>query len=135
MEYLHPSQRWLLFPQYRKGSFFIHYSSKKKGFDFHLQRIFTNANLYDNACFKKIIEAVRIIEVLKDFQMPENIDLLLDLNDDSDGNEVVDYYFAEHEKHIVVFVHEFTSGCLPHWSEVKRISSGTHLRMSSLPMQ
>ena len=109
--------------------------TQKNGFNFHLQRIFTDANLYDNACFDKITEAVRIIEDLKDIQMPENIDLVLDLNDDSDGNEVVDYYFADHEKRIVVFVHEFPSSCLPHWFKVKGISSGTHLRVSSLPMQ
>ena len=67
--------------------------------------------------------------------MPEKTDLVLDINEDEDGNEVVDYYFADHELRIVVFVHEFSSRCLPHWYEIKGISSGTHLRMSSLPRE
>ena len=128
---MHSSRRWSLFSQCRKGSSAFN-DSKKKDFNFHLQRTFTDANLYDNACFDKITEAVRIIGDLKDIQMPENIDLVLDLNDDGNGNEVVDYYFADHEKRIVVFVHEFSSSCLPHWFEIKGINSGTHLRMSSL---
>ena len=112
----------------------IHYNSKKK-VDFHLQRIFTDADLYNLACFNKITEAVRIIEDLiteKGFEMPEETDLVLDLDED-DGEEVVDYYFADHEKRIIVFVHKFDSDYLPHWHEIKGVSSGTHLRMSSLP--
>lgn len=62
------------------------------------------------------------------------VDLVLDLNEDENG-EFVGYYFADHEKRIIVFVHEFPSECLPHWFEIKGISSGTHLRMSSLPRQ
>ena len=133
MDYLHPSWRCSLFSQYRKG-----YSSiiitQKNDFDFRLQRIFTDADLYDRACFNKIIEAVRIIEDLiaeKDIQMPEEIDLVLDVNEDG-GKEIVDYYFADHEKRIIVFVEEFPSDYLPHWSEIRGISSGTHLRMPSL---
>ena len=61
--------------------------------------------------------------------MPEEIDLVLDLNGD-DGKEFVDYYFADHEKRIIVFAEEFPSSCLPHWYEIKGVSSGTHLRMS-----
>src|ERR1700734_3155175 len=100
MEYLHPSRRRSLFSQSRKGSgtFII---TQKNGFDSHLQRIFTDADLYDHACFIKITEAVRIIEDLiakrereQGIQMPEKTDLVLDLNDDDDGDEVVDYYLA-----------------------------------------
>jgi hypothetical protein len=134
MEYLYPSRRWSLFSQYRKGfSTFI--ITQKSGFDFHLQRIYTDADLYDEARFNKIIEAIGIIEDLKDIQMPENVDLVLDLNEDGNGNEVVDYYLADHEKRIIVFVEEFPSKCIPHWHEIKGVSSGTHLRMSSLPRQ
>lgn len=67
--------------------------------------------------------------------MPEEIDLVLDLNEDDDGKEVIDYYFADHEKRIIVFMEEFSSDYLPHWDEIKGISSGTHLRMFSLPSQ
>ena len=101
--------------------------------DFHLQRIFTDADLYDHTCFIKIMEAIKIIEDLmaeKDIKKPEDFDLVLDFNEDDDGKEVVDYYFADHEKRIIVFLHEFPSNCLPHWYEVKGVSSGTHLRMS-----
>ena len=66
--------------------------------------------------------------------MPEETDLVLDLNE-YDGKEVVDYYFADHEKRIIVFMDEFSSDYLPHWCEIKGVSSGTHLRMSSLPSQ
>ena len=79
------------------------------------------------------MEAVKKIEDLidkKDFQMPEEIDLVLDLNEEV-GN--VDYYFADHEKRIIVFIHEFPSNDIPHWNEIKGVSSGTHLRMYSLP--
>ena len=62
--------------------------------------------------------------------MPEEVDLVLDLNE-FDGKEIVDYYFADHEKRIIVFVEKFPSNCIPHWSEIKGVSSGTHLRMSS----
>ena len=81
------------------------------------------------------MEAVKNIDDLideKDFQIPEEIDLVLDLNED-DGKEFVDYYFADHEKRIIVFIHEFPSNCIPHWNEIKGVSSGTHLRMYSLP--
>ena len=132
MDYLHPSRRWSLFSQYREGSstFII---TEIKGFDFHLQRIFTDADLYDRACFNKIIEAVGVIEHLnakKGIQMPEEIDLVLDLNE-VNGKEVADYYYADHEKRIIVFAHEFRSDCIPHWYEIKGISSGIQLRMSS----
>ena len=109
--------------------------TQKNGFDFYLQRIFTDADLYDHACFNKIIGAVMIIEKLiaeKDIQMPEEFDLVLDLNEEV-GKEFVDYYFADHEKLIIVFIHEFPSNCLPHWYDIKGVNSGTHLRMSSLP--
>ena len=104
--------------------------------DFHLQRIFTDADLYDPVCFNKITQAINIIKGLVaeyGIQMSEKTDLVLDLNEDDDGDEVVDYYFAGHELRIVKFLHKFPSDCLPHWHEVKGISSGTHLRMSSLP--
>ena len=65
--------------------------------------------------------------------MPEEIDLVLDLYKYDNGKEVVDYYFADHEKRIIVFVHEFQSNYLPLWYEIKGISSGTQLRMSSMP--
>ena len=64
--------------------------------------------------------------------MPEETDLVLDLDED-DGKDVVDYYFADHEKRIIVFAHKFVSDCLPHWNEIKGVSSATHLRMSSPP--
>ena len=97
--------------------------------------MFTDADLYDHACFDKITEAIRIIEDLiaeSDIQKPEEFDLVLDLNED-DGKEIVYYYFADHEKRIIVFVEEFPSDCIPHWYDVTGVSSGTHLRMSSLP--
>ena len=81
------------------------------------------------------MEAIGIIEALKDVQMLENIDLVLDLNQDSNGDEFIGYYFADHERRIVLFAHEFPSSCLPHWFEIQGISSGTHLRMSSLLRQ
>lgn len=84
------------------------------------------------------MDAVRIIDDLiteQNNQMSEKTDLVLDLNEDKNGNEVVDYYFADHESRIIVFVHEFESDCLPHWFEIKGVSSGTHLRMSSLPRE
>ena len=62
--------------------------------------------------------------------MPEEVDLVLDLNE-VDGKELVDYYFADHEERIIVFVEEFPSNCIPHWFEIKGVSSGTQLRMSS----
>lgn len=104
----------------------------------HLQRVFTDVDLYDPVCFKKITEAIRIIEDViseHDIQMSEKTDLVLDLNEDNNGKDLVDYYFADHELRIVVFVHEFPSSCLPHWYEITGISSGTHLRMSPLPKQ
>ena len=80
------------------------------------------------------MEAVRIIGDKKDIHMLENIDLVLDLFEENEENEYVGYYFADHERRIVVFVHQFPSSCIPHWCEIEGISSGTHLRMSSLPM-
>ena len=132
MDYLHPSRRWSLFSQYREGSstFTI---TEIEGFDFHLQRIFTDADLYDRACFNKIIEAVGVIEDViakKGIQKPKDIDLVLDLNE-VDGKDSADYYFADHEKRIIVFAEKFSSKYLPHWDEIKGISSGIQLRMSS----
>ena len=82
------------------------------------------------------MDAVKVIDDViaeNGFQMPEQMDLVLDLNKDDDGDEFADYYFADHEKRIIVFVEEFPSDCIPHWYDVTGVSSGTHLRMSSLP--
>ena len=92
-------------------------------------------DLYDPACLSKIKEAIGTIENIiaeKRIQMPKEIDLVLDLNKDDKGKVIVDYYLADHEKRIIVFVEKFPSNYLPHWSEIKGVSSGTHLRMSSL---
>ena len=100
--------------------------------------MFTDTDLYDHACYSKIMHAVRIIDEIiteQKFQMTEKTDLVLDLGEDKNGNEVVDYYFADHELRIIVYVDEFNSEQLPHWKEIQGVSSGTHLRMSSLPRE
>ena len=55
------------------------------------------------------MDAARIITEQNIPQMLEKTDLVLDLNEDKNGNEAVDYYFADHELRIIVFVHEFES--------------------------
>ena len=89
---------------------------------------------------------IRITQVITDIEIfiekhhehihwiPEKTDLVLDLNWVEDCY-VTHYYFADHESRIVFFLDEFLSDNLPHWSEIKGVSSGTHLRMSSLSEQ
>lgn len=108
----------------------MHYNSKSV-FNSHLQRIFTDADLHDPASFDQIKQAVDIIDDFiseHDIQMPKRLDLALDLNEDN-GKQYIDYYFADHELRIVVFLHDFSSDYLPKWNEIKGVSSGTHLRM------
>ena len=112
---------------------YIHYNSRKFGFNLHLQRIFTDTDLHDSTCFRKISKAISDIENFiaeHNIQRSEKIDFVLDLFEEND-EEFIGYYFADHELRTVVFLHEFESECIPHWFEIKGINSGTHLRMSS----
>jgi hypothetical protein len=57
---------------------------------------------------------------------------VLDINLDKDGTYVTDYYFANHQLRIIFFLDHFSSEYIPNWDEIEGVSSGRHLRMSSL---
>lgn len=98
------------------------------------QRIFTDADLYDGPFLQRIERHIRIIETFiarNNISIPEETDLVLDINLDANDNYVTDYYFANHQLRIIFFLDHFSSEYLPSWEEVKGVSSGVHLRMSS----
>ena len=45
---------------------------------------------------------------------------------------MTDYYFANHQLRIIFFLDHFSSDRIPNWEVVYGVSSGRHLRMSSL---
>ena len=99
------------------------------------QRIFTDVDLYDSASRRRIDLHIEIIEEFIDsyhISIPAKTDLVLDINLDTDGAYVTDYYFANHQLRIIFFLDHFSSDFLPNWGEIKGVSSGRHLRMSSL---
>ena len=98
------------------------------------QRIFTDVDLYDSASRQRIDLDIEIIEEFIDsnhISIPEKTDLVLDINVDSDGTCVTDYYFANHQLRIIFFLDHFSSEYIPRWGEISGVSSGRHFRMSS----
>ena len=99
------------------------------------QRIFTDVDLHDSASRRRIDLHIEIIEefiVSNHISIPEKTDLVLDINLDTDGTYVTDYYFANHELRIIFFLDHFSSDRIPNWGEIDGVSSGRHLRMPSL---
>jgi hypothetical protein len=99
------------------------------------QRIFTDVDLYDSDSRRRIDLHIEIIEEFIDsnhISIPEMTDLVLDINLDTEGNSVTDYYFANHQLRIIFFLDNFSSDYIPNWGEIDGVSSGRHLRMSSL---
>ena len=98
------------------------------------QRIFTDTDLYDRLSLQTIEQYIDIIETFitrNRISIPEKTDLVLDIDLDSNGDYITDYYFANHQLRIVFFLDRFSSDYLPNWEEIKGINSGRHLRMSS----
>jgi len=94
-------------------------------------------DLHDELFRNRITQVISKIDLFMKkhyIQIPGKNDLVLDLNWVEDCY-VAHYYFADHESRIVFFLDEFLSDNLPHWTEIKGVSSGTHLRMSSLSKQ
>ena len=96
------------------------------------QRIFTDVDLYDPASRQTIDLHIKIIEEFIDsnhISIPDKTDLVLDINLDTDGTYVTDYYFANHQLRIIFFLDHFSSESIPNWEEIKGVNSGRHLRM------
>jgi hypothetical protein len=99
------------------------------------QRIFTDVDLHDTDSRRRIDLHIKIIEEFIDsnhISIPEKTDLVLDVNLNTDGEYVTDYYFANHQLRIIFFLDHFSSENIPNWGEINGVSSGRHLRMSSL---
>ena len=98
------------------------------------QRIFTDTDLYDRLFLQVIEQYIDIIETFiagNYISIPEKTDLVLDIDLDSNGDYITDYYFANHPLRIIFFLDHFSSDYLPNWEEIKGVNSGRHLRMSS----
>ena len=114
-------------------SYYKFIATQGKDIDFDLQRVFTDADLYDPACLSKITETINTIDEFiskHSIQIPEKTDLVLDLNEE-DGKCFAVYYFANHGSRVVFFLHESSAHCLPRRSKIKGASSGIHPRMFS----
>lgn len=99
----------------------------------HSQRIFTDVDLYDSAFLQRIELHIGIIEdfiARNHILIPEETDLVLDINLNENDAYVTDYYFANHQLRIIFFLDHFSSEYLPNWEEVQGLNSGRHLRMS-----
>ncbi|KAF8799763.1 hypothetical protein BYT27DRAFT_7200997 [Phlegmacium glaucopus] len=108
-----------------KGGRYFHHAEKK---------IFTAVDLHDSAYLKRISTVISKIDSFikkHHIQISEKTDLVLDVNLVED-KYVTEYYFADHGSRIVFFLDEFSPNNLPHWSDIKGISSasGNHLRQA-----
>jgi len=96
------------------------------------KRILTDAYLYDP---RVISDATNFINQIFDYvrahdiQLTSDVDLILDLTPNNDGNTVCGYYFANHTNRSVFWLDLFDANDLPAWSEVGSTASPSHLRM------
>lgn len=94
------------------------------------QRIFTDANLYDDDIHSQIHSDIDIIE---SFMCSHNIrrspqdDLVLEMIRQDDGSIKTSYYFANHSKRCIYFLDEFKASELEAWGEVQGATSPTHI--------
>lgn len=90
----------------------------------------TDADLHDPACLNQIANVIATLETYihdHDIPMPEEYTLALDLTKHSDGTFFTDYYYADHEKRLVFFLHDLQCSDLPVWSEVEGVSALSHI--------
>lgn len=94
------------------------------------QRVFTEANLYDDALHSAVHSNLDDID---DFLRVHNIqrsprdDLVLELVKQDDGKIETSYYFANHDTRVIYFLDEFDACNLPVWPEVQGVTSPTHI--------
>lgn len=94
------------------------------------KRAVTDADLHDPACLNQIANVIATLETYihdHDIPMPEEYTLALDLTKHSDGTFFTDYYYADHEKRLVFFLHDLQCSDLPVWSEVEGVSALSHI--------
>lgn len=95
------------------------------------KRILTDAYLYDP---QVIFDATNFISQIFDYVRAHNIlltpdvDLILDLTPNEDGNTVCGYYFASHTNRCVFWLDRFVANDFPAWREVGGATSPSHLR-------
>jgi len=95
------------------------------------KRILTDAYLYDP---QVIFDATNFISQIFDYVRAHNIllnpdvDLILDLTPNEDGNTVCGYYFASHTNRCVFWLDRFDANAFSAWSEVRGAESPSHLR-------
>jgi len=85
------------------------------------KRILTNAYLYDPQVF---LNATNFIGQIFDYvrahniQLTPDVDLMLDLTPNNEGNIVCGYYLANHTNRSVFWLDQFDANDFPAWREV-----------------
>ena len=95
------------------------------------KRILTDAYLYKP---QVILDATNFINQIFDYVrahgilLAPDVDLILDLTPNEDGNIVCGYYFASHTNRCVFWLDRFDANAFSAWSEVRGAESPSHLR-------
>jgi hypothetical protein len=98
------------------------------------KRVLTDANLYDSRVLSEASQFIfHIFDYARsqDIQFAPDVDLVLDLTPNEDGNTVCGYYFANHTDRCVFWLDEFDANDFPAWREVAGATSHSHLRTCS----
>ncbi|KAJ7892760.1 hypothetical protein B0H14DRAFT_956776 [Mycena olivaceomarginata] len=95
------------------------------------KRVFTDANLFDNASLTFIHENIhKVHDFLRahSVHLPHGVDLVLDEYVYSDGSKGCQYYFANHQDRCVFWMDNGDSDLFPVTQEVKGMTSASHIR-------
>ncbi|KDR80111.1 hypothetical protein GALMADRAFT_136654 [Galerina marginata CBS 339.88] len=111
VKYLHPEG----------GRYFFH---KDK-------RIYTDADLYNSRIFTQLCQDVDTLEHFTSangITLPEDSDLVIELQHDEDGDLQATYYYAHHLSRSIFFLDTYEAENLSVWSEAPGATSKSHLR-------
>ncbi|KAJ2914803.1 hypothetical protein MD484_g5603, partial [Candolleomyces efflorescens] len=92
----------------------------------------TEADLYDPIYYKRVTSDIALLENLirsSNLRMPDNYTLAMDLNMQAHDTIRTDYYFADHDRKIIFFLHDVDAQLnLPVWGQLTGVTSKAHLK-------
>lgn len=94
------------------------------------KRIFTDAYLYDKTSLAQITSAVDQLLArpgVYDLLESAQIDLGLDLMEETPENRGCGYYFVDHSARVVFWLDEFNMSRLKRWNSVRGIQTKSHV--------
>ncbi|KAJ7681135.1 hypothetical protein B0H17DRAFT_1076855 [Mycena rosella] len=121
-----PPTQWTAQPHPEGGLYFIHEQQRI--------HIFTDAYLYDKAIHAQITSAVDQLLAREEMQSLSStdsgqIDIVLDLMEESPDNDECGYYLVDHSARVIFWLEEFDISTLEIWSFVPGIESPSHAKL------